>query len=758
LVFDFDPSKVRTDIVEKVEAFLAEKHGKLTASIFDGKHGSIKHGSCKAVWDDLNDSIKIVEFLPRRHPLRIGSAGFLTQGKACNQLNALRFASGHILQALDANMGVFVGEAFKMPFAMRRFLPLGVQSRTVVQSRYIGFREDIFTRDDGVVGRCLASAEWTFGTIYQRFLSGLGARMHYGHPDFLDAFWASNRGGMSKSSAIINLSEDIFAGYNCKMRDERCPHIDFLEFQKGREASLNSASNFFFKIAGGSVGMMRSRDLQLICDNVGVIHCMSFYFSSVAFYISNLLVDLTIYLYVILFISFTLASESLSGTANLGTALSSEWIVALGILCIVPQFFELILEHGAGTALIRLLPEIINSSLFFMFQNKTVSSAVKQGSVTGKAKYFFTGRPLANQHFSWRDSYLMYCQSHYYPAFLLILLFLMYHLLSGLNGLTGTLPMVYPVLSSIIWIIAPVLFTPFPNMGLLKQDLKIFWDFIMAPVRADAAWETEGTNEMKAAKAEDSRSLLEWTFARELHDARVATWQTQLLYAVMASLTSLVLLLVIPANILDYLVVFLSVFGVRWLLVVLSLARGANNLLVFFTFAVWIIVPFVSDDIIGNRGGGNEMIEYIICFVVFVALMNTVRRWMNFIGCLLRIKQGDFAKHDMMVHMGYHLFFKADLDTGAALVVLVTSLFTSLLLMVVECPCGSPRGLHTWWLLNSNVAKTAVKSQEYVPKAGSLPGLHKQSSRDHSGLGKSGLFGRSFRAGSGQPSSMRATS
>ena len=74
--------------------------------------------------------------------------------------------------------------------------------------------------------------------------------MHYGHPDFVDAFWARNRGGMSvspgptllpvpfgasaatelrpfqysshhlaggKSSPVVNLSEDIFAGYNVRM-------------------------------------------------------------------------------------------------------------------------------------------------------------------------------------------------------------------------------------------------------------------------------------------------------------------------------------------------------------------------------------------------------------------------------------------------------------------------------------------------------------------------------------------------------------
>ena len=38
------------------------------------------------------------------------------------------------------------------------------------------------------------------------------------HPDFFDAFWASNRGSVSKASPILNLSEDIFAGFNVLMR------------------------------------------------------------------------------------------------------------------------------------------------------------------------------------------------------------------------------------------------------------------------------------------------------------------------------------------------------------------------------------------------------------------------------------------------------------------------------------------------------------------------------------------------------------
>merc|ERR1719171_117344 len=118
--------------------------------------------------------------------------------------------------------------------------------------------------------------------------------------------------------------------------------------------------------------MMRSRDLQRICERTGILHGFSFYFASTGFYVSNLLVDFTIYLYVILFITFTLASQSIASLDNLGSTLSMEWIFALGILCGVPQYFELILEYGASTATLRLITQFIDATLFFMFQNKTL--------------------------------------------------------------------------------------------------------------------------------------------------------------------------------------------------------------------------------------------------------------------------------------------------------------------------------------------------------------------------------------------------
>ena len=36
--------------------------------------------------------------------------------------------------------------------------------------------------------------------------------MHYGHPDVFDRIFHITRGGVSKASCLINISEDIYAG------------------------------------------------------------------------------------------------------------------------------------------------------------------------------------------------------------------------------------------------------------------------------------------------------------------------------------------------------------------------------------------------------------------------------------------------------------------------------------------------------------------------------------------------------------------
>ena len=52
--------------------------------------------------------------------------------------------------------------------------------------------------------------------ILKMFFGGSRVRFHYGHPDVFDRIFHITRGGISKGSRGINLSEDIFAGNDLK--------------------------------------------------------------------------------------------------------------------------------------------------------------------------------------------------------------------------------------------------------------------------------------------------------------------------------------------------------------------------------------------------------------------------------------------------------------------------------------------------------------------------------------------------------------
>ena len=98
----------------------------------------------------------------------------------------------------------------------------------------------------------------------------------------MDGFWAANRGSVSKASPHINLSEDIFAGLNVKIRHEQSLHTDYLEWEKGREVQFLAGSGFFWKIASGSVGLLRTRDLRTLCQNASIMETFALYFATVA--------------------------------------------------------------------------------------------------------------------------------------------------------------------------------------------------------------------------------------------------------------------------------------------------------------------------------------------------------------------------------------------------------------------------------------------------------------------------------------------
>jgi callose synthase len=76
----------------------------------------------------------------------------------------------------------------------------------------------------------MSAQETVFVTLSQRVLANpLKIRMHYGHPDVFDRLWFLSRGGISKASRTINISEDIFAGFNCTLRGGNVTHHEYIQ-------------------------------------------------------------------------------------------------------------------------------------------------------------------------------------------------------------------------------------------------------------------------------------------------------------------------------------------------------------------------------------------------------------------------------------------------------------------------------------------------------------------------------------------------
>eukprot|EP00479_Gromia_sphaerica_P000149 TRINITY_DN10129_c0_g1_i1.p1 TRINITY_DN10129_c0_g1~~TRINITY_DN10129_c0_g1_i1.p1 ORF type:complete len:206 (+),score=14.72 TRINITY_DN10129_c0_g1_i1:214-831(+) len=124
----------------------------------------------------------------------------------------------------------------------------------------------------------------------------------------------------------------------------------------------------------------------------------------------------------------------------------------------IPLVAEDALERGFLTAMQKLFKNLIPSTLLYLFQNKTTAKNFEKSILTGKAEYINTGRPTADTHYSLVDAYKFYCSTHYYPALILLVFYIVYRQLTGPEG--GVTPMIFVILTTVTWIASPVIFCP----------------------------------------------------------------------------------------------------------------------------------------------------------------------------------------------------------------------------------------------------------------------------------------------------------
>ncbi|GMI74819.1 enhancer of edr1 3, glucan synthase-like 5, GLUCAN SYNTHASE-LIKE 5, POWDERY MILDEW RESISTANT 4 [Hibiscus trionum] len=425
----------------------------------------------------------------------------LGEGKPENQNHALIFTRGDAVQTIDMNQDNYFEEALKMRNLLEEYKVFyGIRKPTI-----LGVREHIFTGSVSSLAWFMSAQETSFVTLGQRVLANpLKIRMHYGHPDVFDRFWFLSRGGISKASRVINISEDIFAGFNCTLRRGNVTHHEYIQVGKAREVGLNQISLFEAKVAGGNGEQVLSRDVYRLGHRLDFFRMLSFFYTTVGYFFNTMMLILTVYaflwgrLYLVLsgVENSALASNSDNNRA-LGAILNQQFIVQLGLFTALPMIVENSLEFGFLQAIWDFsIMQLQLSPVFYTFSMGTRVHYFGRTVLHGGAKYRSTGRGFVVEHKSFAENYRLYARSHFIKAIELGLVHTVYA--SHTPVAKGTFVYIALTISSwflvLSWLMAPFVFNPY-GFDWLKtvNDFDEFMNWIWYRggvfAKAEQSWE-----------------------------------------------------------------------------------------------------------------------------------------------------------------------------------------------------------------------------------------------------------------------------
>ncbi|VVA18902.1 PREDICTED: callose synthase [Prunus dulcis] len=390
------------------------------------------------------------------------------EGKPENQNHGIIFTRGEALQTIDMNQDSYLEEALKMRNLLQEFL----QNQGRRPPALLGLREHVFTGSVSSLAWFMSYQETSFVTIGQRLLANpLRVRFHYGHPDVFDRLFHITRGGISKASKTINLSEDVFAGFNCTLRRGCITYHEYMQVGKGRDVSLNQISKFEAKVANGNSEQTLSRDIYHLGRQFDFFRMLSCYFTTIGFYFSSLMsiIGIYVFLYGQLYLVLSglekalIIETRLQNIQSLETALASQSFIQLGLLTGLPMVMEIGLEKGFLNALKDfVLMQLQLASVFFTFSFGTKIHYYGRTILHGGAKYRPTGRKVVVFHASFTENYRLYSRSHFVKGFELLLLLTVYDLFrrSYQSNMAYVLITYSIWFMSITWLFAPFLFNP----------------------------------------------------------------------------------------------------------------------------------------------------------------------------------------------------------------------------------------------------------------------------------------------------------
>ena len=345
--------------------------------------------------------------------VRLPGNPVIGEGKPENQNHAMIFTRGEFVQTIDMNQEGYFEEALKMRNALQEFAKRDGPLPTTI----LGLREHIFTGSVSSLANYMALQETSFVTLGQRVLARpLRIRLHYGHPDVFDKLFFITRGGISKSSKGINLSEDIFAGYNCVIRGGTVAFKEYVQVGKGRDVGMSQIYKFEAKLSQGAGEQSLSRDIYRICHRLDFFRLLSLYYGGIGHYFSNVLTVLTIYVVVYLMAVLALFDLEKIGDRVITPMGTIQMLLGgLGLLQTIPLFATLGVERGWWPSLREIIHVFITGGpLHFMFHIQTKAYYMAQTILVGGAKYRATGRGFVTQHTPMDEQFRFFASSHLY--------------------------------------------------------------------------------------------------------------------------------------------------------------------------------------------------------------------------------------------------------------------------------------------------------------------------------------------------------
>jgi callose synthase len=291
----------------------------------------------------------------------------------------------------------------------------------------------------------MALQELSFVTLGQRVLANpLRIRQHYGHPDFFDKMFVMTEGGMSKASKGINLSEDVFAGFNATIRGHTVSFKEYAQVGKGRDVGLQQTYKFEAKLSQGNAEQSLSRDLYRICDRLDFFRLCSFFWGGIGHYISNAMVMFTLVLVVYTMLALAIyGEEGVNGRPMHPEGVLQLLLSGLGLLQTLPLFITLTVEKGIISAVSEISFMFLSGGpLYFIFHIQTKSYYFQQTLLAGGAMYRPTGRGFVIRHSPFDENFRFFVSSHIYLGIELmvaLILFFVYTTSKQYGGLTWSL-------------------------------------------------------------------------------------------------------------------------------------------------------------------------------------------------------------------------------------------------------------------------------------------------------------------------------